>query len=44
MKAEVRRLRVNREGGHTHLHDKHFKTWLRETFLVKEATTLPSNH
>ena len=41
MEDSVRKLRVNREGSHTHLKDKHFKTWLREAYQEKEETTLP---
>ena len=32
MESSVRRLRPNREGGHTHLQMKHFKQWWREVY------------
>ena len=34
-------MRMNRKGGHTHLLENHFKTWLREAYLEKEETSLP---
>ena len=30
VEASVRRLRLNKAGGHTHLRSEHFKKWLRE--------------
>ena len=33
-------LRVSREGGHTNLQTEHFKTWLSQAYLVKEAIDL----
>ena len=33
-------LMVSREGGHTNLHTEHFKTWLSQAYLVKEAIDL----
>ena len=38
----VRRLRLNKAGGHTHLRAYHFKKWLREAYLL-EGTPTPPN-
>ena len=37
MESEVQRLKVNKEGGHTHLGDEHFKKCLREAYPEKET-------
>ena len=39
--TSVHCLGVNRVGGHTQLWGEHFKSWLREAYPVKEATTPP---
>ena len=41
MEVVVCSLRVNREGVHMHRWSKHFKTWLREAYLVKEEPPPP---
>ena len=38
VEAELLWLRSNREGGHTHLRDKNFQTWLREAYPEKETS------
>ena len=43
MEASVHRLRINREGGHTHLQAEHFKMWLREAYPEKEAPPPPKS-
>ena len=40
VEAEVRRLRPHKAGVHTHLHADHFKTWLRETYLLEGSKNL----
>ena len=41
VEAEVYRLRVNRGGGHMHLQDEHFNTWLSKACLDNEETASP---
>ena len=38
---EFHLMRLNREGRHTHLQAENFKTWLRESYQVKEETAPP---
>ena len=38
VQAEIRRKRLNKVGGHTHLISEHFKKWLREAYLMEETS------
>ena len=41
VEAAVRRLRINKADGNTHLRDEHFKKWIQEAYPDEGTSTPP---